>query len=263
MSQPNDFPEPQGFDDDVETIDDSMLHRGPVVDFEAKMSPAPPLTLALMAACIVVFCIQLTSGGLHNLDTLIHQGALVPERVAHGEWWRMISAAFLHGGPDHLIGNILMLFALGMACEHAFGLSQFLVLYLGSALSGSLLSMLGSKPSVGASGAIFGLAGALIVLFWRCRDRLHVRDRRIGIVLLLWAGYQLLLGFGFMGEVVDNRAHLGGLLGGMVLGLVLRPAVLESDRAAVDRNPLVMGATALAGLALLAALGPFLQHLTS
>jgi rhomboid protease GluP len=261
MSQPHEFPEPPGFDDEIETIDDSMLHRGAAVDFESKMNPAPPLTIVLIGACVLVFLIQLTSGGLHNLDTLIRQGALLSDRVAQGEWWRMISAAFLHGGPDHLIGNMLMLFALGMACEHAFGLSQFFVLYLGSALSGSALSLLGSKPSVGASGAIFGLAGALIVVLWRCRDRLHVRDHRIGIVLLIWAGYQLLLGFGLMGEVVDNRAHLGGLLGGMVLGLVLRPAVLESDRQSVDRSLPVASLTLLAGLVLAAALLPWLRSL--
>jgi membrane associated rhomboid family serine protease len=96
---------------------------------------------------------------------------------------------------------------------------------------------------VGASGAIFGLAGALIVLFWRYKGRLHLRDRRIGAVLAIWAVYQLALGF--LSPAIDNFAHLGGLLGGAVVGLLLRPAVLEG-RDKVAAQPLSWIGAALA-----------------
>ena len=261
MNQPHHFPSAPGFDDDVPMIDETMVDHGRAVDFERGMNAIPPLAIGLIATCVVVFVFQVLGGGLQNLPKLIEQGALERARVEQGEWWRLISAAFMHGGPDPLIGNMMMLFVLGMACEHAFGISQFLVLYLACALGGSLLSLMGDKPSVGASGAIFGLAGALIVLFWRTRGRLELRHRQIGVVLAIWAGYQLLLGFGLMGETVDNRAHLGGLITGMLCALILRPAVLETDRKVVEKHPLVRAALAAAVVAVLATAVPFAQHL--
>src|SRR5439155_11436932 len=83
-----------------------------------------------------------------------------------GEYWRLMSATLLHGSLDHLVGNAIALFILGMVCEHAFGRGQLVVLYVASGLTGSLASLMTSPgPSVGASGAIFGLQSAAIVLF--------------------------------------------------------------------------------------------------
>jgi rhomboid protease GluP len=255
--------EPAGFDDDdVLDIDDSMVHRGPAVDFEKGMSIRPSTSVLLIAACVIAFGFQFAKGGLFRLETMIDQGALEAGRVQEGEWWRTISAAFLHGGPDHLIGNMLMLFVLGMACEHAFGAGPFLMLYVASALGGSALSLaLGNKPSVGASGAIFGLAGGLIGFFLRNRSRIHLRDHRIAFVLAIWAGYQLLLGFGLLNETVDNRAHLGGLLAGLLIGFVLPPAPLADDRKAFERSPFSLGAFALALVVLAATAVEFVPRL--
>jgi len=101
-----------------------------------------------------------------------------------------MSATLLHGSLDHLDGNAIALFILGMVCEHAFGRGQLVVLYVASGLTGSLASLMTSPgPSVGASGAIFGLQSAAIVLFRTQRDRLLLRDRRVGFVLLIWAIY--------------------------------------------------------------------------
>jgi rhomboid protease GluP len=251
-------------DDDIPTIDASMEHAGPRVDFEAGLSPRPLGAILIIAACVVAFGFQVARGGLMDLDTLIAQGALESARVQAGEWWRTLSAAFLHGGVDHLVGNMIMLFVLGMACEHAFGASQFLLLYVASALGGSLASLaLTDKPSVGASGAIFGLAGALIALFARHKQRLHLRDARIGLVLALWAGYQLLLGFGLMNEFVDNGAHLGGLLAGALMGLVLTPTILAPDPEAAERSPRLRAAGAAALVLLAVAATSFLPRLFS
>ena len=123
-----------------------------------------------------------------------------------------------------MIGNIIMLYILGMACEHAFGKPRFLILYIAAGLTGACFSMAGHLPSVGASGAIFGLAGALIAVFTRHHERLHLRDHRIGLVLVFWAVYQLALGL--LNPAVDNRAHLGGLIGGAIAGWLLEPALL-------------------------------------
>lgn len=242
---PPDFQE-----DDVPVIGDAMLHHH-AVEFEAGMSAVPAVSLALIVSCVAAFCVQAARGGLTDLNTLRALGALDPALVERGEVWRLLSATFLHGEFDHVLGNVIMLYVLGLGCEHAFGRSQFLALYVASGLCGSLLSLTGGRVSVGASGAIFGLAGALVATLWRHRARLHVRDRRIGLLLAVWAAYQL-----FIGAVlpqVDNRAHLGGLLCGSVLGLVLRPAVLEGRDAVnarwTSRAGLVLAASALVGTA--------------
>ena len=138
----------------------------------------------------------------------------------------MLSATLLHGGLEHLVGNAVALFILGMLCEHAFGRSQFLVLYVLSGLAGSVVSLLTSAgPSVGASGALFGLQGAAIVLFRTHRDRLLIRDRRIGFVLLVWAIFTI--AGGIMNPLIDNGAHLGGALGGALIARRLPPVVLS------------------------------------
>jgi rhomboid protease GluP len=249
---------PAGFDDDaVPVIDDGMIDHA--VDFEAGMSPLPAVSLALMAACAAAFACQVAGGGLADVNRLSAMGALVPGLVRQGEVWRLLSATFLHGNFDHLLGNLLILYVLGIACEHGFGRPQFVLLYVASGVVGSLCSVLGGRVSVGASGAIFGLAGALVVLFWRHRDRLHVRDRRIGVVLAVWAGYQFLLGLFSPG--VDNLAHLGGLLGGAALGLVLRPAVLDGREAAW--NPLAVAGLFLSCAGLVATAIFFLPRLAS
>lgn len=109
------------------------------------MRSAPPLILVLIAA-----------------------GALAREEVLGGEYWRLVSAMFLHGGFGHLLGNCLVLYIVGMACEHALGLARTAVVYFASGAAGSLLSLAFREgPSVGASGAIFGVAAAVIVVLYR------------------------------------------------------------------------------------------------
>lgn len=203
---------------------DMLLARR--VDFERRMRRAPPATLALLAALVLVFVGEETRGVLESDGGIIAAGALVRARVAAGEYWRLVTATLLHGSVQHLLSNAIALLVLGMICEHAFGRGQFTLLYLGSALGGSLVSLATSPgPSVGASGAIFGLQGAAIVLFRRHRARLLLRDRRIGAVLLAWAAYTIVTGL--LTPLVDNGAHIGGALTGALLALRLRPVVLE------------------------------------
>jgi membrane associated rhomboid family serine protease len=238
---------PISIEDDLPTIDDTMIDVERV-DFERKMSGFPLLSISLMVLCIVAFAIQAARGGLEDIERLVGMGALDrPSVVEHGEVWRLVSATFMHGGFDHLISNLLMLFVLGMACEHGFGRPQFLFLYVTAGVVGSLTSLLGGRPSVGASGAIFGLAGALMVLFWKYQNRLHLRDHRIAWVLAFWAIYTI--GLGFFNPFVDNLAHIGGLLGGALVALLLRPAVLDG-RAEVAARPMTWLGLALAIAAL-------------
>jgi rhomboid protease GluP len=203
---------------------DMLLSRR--VDFERRMRRVPPLTLGIVGLLVVVFAFELAGGALDSRAAVVRAGALEVAAVGAGQWWRLVSATLLHGGLEHLVGNAVALFILGMVCEHAFGRAQYLALYLVSAVAGSLLSLLTSAgPSVGASGAIFGLQGAAIVLFRRHRERLLLRDRRIGAVLLVWALYAI--GSGLVSPYVDNGAHIGGAVGGALFARRLHPVVLE------------------------------------
>jgi len=219
------FLEPDVDEEEIPVIEASMLQ--PTVDFEAGMGWFPPVTSVLIAACIVVFGFEIATGALQNLNRLIEMGALEAAQVAKGEVWRLLSCEFLHGGADHLIGNMLMLYILGLACEHGFGRSQFLFLYVAAAVGASAVSLIDAKTSVGASGAIFGLAGALIALFRRQKHVLRVRDHRIGFVVGIWAIYTIAMGF--INPHIDNMAHMGGFIIGMLLGSCL-PSVLIHDR---------------------------------
>ena len=196
------------------------------IDFERGMSYAPPFTLGLLAFLTAVFAWQVVRGTLVDQETIIDAGALVRSRVLAGEWWRILTATALHDGARHLIGNGISLHILGMATEHAFGPKRFALIYLISGLGGSAVSMLvGPGPSVGASGAIFGVMGALIAYLIKHQDRFYVRDKRIGVVLLAWACWILMEGF--LTPFVDNGAHLGGLMVGLLTGLFTPSQLLE------------------------------------
>ena len=211
-------------------ITDDMLAAEPVhdtrIDFEQGMSYAPRATLMVIVALGAVFAWQIDAGALASRETIIAAGALVRDRVLQGEWWRLFSATTLHGNAEHIISNAVSLYILGMACEHGYGTRAMMITYLVSGLTGSLLSIAMSPgPSVGASGAIFGLMGAVIVLFKRHHAELLVRDKRIGVVVAVWALFTIFTGL--MNPMIDNAGHVGGLIGGMVTASLFRPRILE------------------------------------
>lgn len=210
-------------------ITPSMLvapaHRGSV-DFERGMSFAPKLTLLLIAVNVAIFIDELASGALRDRASIVAAGALVRDQVVSGQLWRLVSAMFLHGGVDHLVGNMIVLYIVGMACEHALGAVRLAAVYLAAGLSGGVVSLLARPgPSVGASGAIFGLAASVIVVLYRYRARYHLRDKRIGVVLAAWAGYQVLSGLAT--PYIDNFAHIGGITGGAASTLLFTPRLLR------------------------------------
>jgi len=212
-------------------ITPDMLAAGtePRLDFERGMRIAPPLILLLIGANVAVFGWEVASGALASRAGLTEAGALVRDRLLAGEWWRLVSATFLHAGWDHLIGNCLVLYVVGMACEHAFGFVGTGVVYLASGLTGSVLSAaMTPGPSVGASGAIFGVVGAVIVVLYRYQKRFYLRDKRIGFVLGAWSAYQIFTGM--LSPYIDNFAHVGGLVGGAGAALLLRPRLLSRQR---------------------------------
>lgn len=216
----------------LKMITPDMLAEDPFrltrVDFEKDMSAAPLFALALIVVNIAVFAWELSVGALSSREAVIAAGAVYGERVFAGENWRLATGMFLHAGFGHLIGNCLVLYVLGLASEQAWGRLRALQIYFFSGLGSSLLTaLMQPKPSVGASGAIFGLLGAAIVFFYRHSPGLHPRARRIGSALLGWGLFQLALGLS--SPIVDNWGHLGGLLTGAAFGAALPSRLFRED----------------------------------
>ena len=191
-------------------------------DFERGMSALPRLTLVLILANVLSFIHQVQAHGLKTEEAVIASGALARNAVViDGEIWRVWTAAFLHGSFAHLFGNMVVLYIVGMALEHAVGLFATLRVYALAATLASISSLLTNDgPSLGASGAIFGLVGALLVVLHRHKSVLALRDGRVLGVLGAWSGWMLLTGF--LSAQTDNAAHLGGLVTGALIGTTLK-----------------------------------------
>ena len=157
---------------EIVTISDDMLVEEKI-NFEHRMSYFPLISLTLILVNVIIFGWEISTDALSSKSSIIESGALYRENVLAGELWRLVTAMFLHGGLDHLIGNCLVLYILGIACEHAFGRSQMLAIYFIAGLSGAVLSVaVQPGPSVGASGAIFGVIGSVITFFYQYRNQL-------------------------------------------------------------------------------------------
>jgi rhomboid protease GluP len=197
----------------------------------------PIVTWALLAAVIVMFGVETVAGGSTDTDVLVRLGAKVPHLIAAGQYWRLFTSMFLHIGVAHILFNGYALFIIGTELERIFGAGRFLAIYVLSGLFGSLASY-AFVPSLaaGASGAIFGLIGALAAFFLLHRERLGKWGRaRLGNIAFLIV---INLFFGFTQAGIDNMAHLGGLVSGFGLGWALAPRYqLDlSSFQAVDRN---------------------------
>lgn len=139
-----------------------------------------------------------------------------------GQWWRLLSSVFMHGGLLHLVFNALVLANVGLLLEPLLGKAQLLVIYLLTGIAASLTSVVFSEGavSVGASGAIFGLYGFFLALLFSNLFRPEVRQAFLRGTLVFIA-INLVLGFTM--SMIDNAAHIGGLLSGAVLGIIWIP----------------------------------------
>jgi rhomboid protease GluP len=189
-----------------------------------SLSGAPVTVVLLLANFGIYAAFALSGGGFVNADPqlLIRWGSNFGPYTADGEWWRLLSAAFLHGGIVHLLVNMFTLFDVGSLCERVYGSRRYLVLYLLSGLLGSAASMWWnpSVNSVGASGALFGVLGAAFV---------YMLDRRNGVPVSEMKSHATSMGVfivygvvnGMIATGIDNAAHLGGLAAGALLGFAL------------------------------------------
>ncbi len=174
-----------------------------------------PATVGLFAICVAVFVLAERDGDTTKTDTLLAWGAAWRGQVWLGEWWRLISACFLHIGVGHLAWNLIAGFGWAEQAERRLGRARFLALYLVSGMVGAAASVLGhSVVSAGASGALFGCTGAQLAFDRADRGSwAEVIDHRVKDLMMIVVWF----GFGAVGNF-DNFAHAGGLLVGLSMG---------------------------------------------
>lgn len=216
-----------------------------------ERAPLGIVSTILIAVNVVVFLLEIATGSNWQAlsGRIYFDGALFGPAVAAGDWWRVITAAFLHAGPIHLLFNMLAVWWFGRPVEYILGPARFIGLYFASALAGSAGALLFSPttPTVGASGAIFGLLGAGLVLE---RKRVYV----FGGTALLFIAFNLILTFTISN--ISIGGHLGGLLGGMVCMLLL---LKIGYRVPINSRKGLEGVAALVGIGLVSILICYLR----
>jgi rhomboid protease GluP len=241
-------------------VQHEAAQRGEDIPFQ-RVEPAPwtrPLsssmgvTQAIFGMNVAVF-LAMTLSGVAMLDNpagqdLIRWGANYGPATLGGQWWRLLSCVFIHGGLLHIAFNMWCLWDLGRLAESIYGHWTFAAVYAITGVSASLGSLIWNPGilSVGASGAIFGIAGALIASFYLGEFSLP-RAAMSGMLrsVVLFVGYNL-----FFGAVIartDNAAHIGGLLMGLLLGALIAKAAPRQDDYPRRIAVLVVGISIVAG----------------
>lgn len=182
-------------------------------------------TATLLALIAVAFLVETALGGSTRQGVLLFLGA--NRWPLEGEYWRLLASMFLHIGLFHVLVNGWALYQLGALFEIWVGWKRMAAVYFASGILGSAASLWftlrpaeGPTLSAGASGAIFGILGALIGFLFRRRDRLTPQAKGLLFQLLFWAALNVFLGFTAAG--IDNSAHMGGFATGLVFGAFLQ-----------------------------------------
>lgn len=183
-----------------------------------KMQQAP-----VTAALVITFIVVWVATWFDMDHVIVLKFAKMNDKVRAGEVWRLFTASFLHDGTMHIWFNGMALASVGPAIERVYGKAQFLGAFLLGGAVGMAASVLFTpQPSVGASAGVFALLGVLLAYAVRQRRTLAPHTRRVLVIQVLFV-VGLNVALGVLAAFIDNAAHLGGLLGGFALGLVLRP----------------------------------------
>ncbi|WP_024615191.1 rhomboid family intramembrane serine protease [Clostridium sp. Ade.TY] len=188
---------------------------------KVKIFKEYPVTIILIAINVIVFIITaILSKNIIDINTLVlvECGAKVNYLINKGQIFRLLTAAFLHGGIVHILFNMYSLYIVGTVVEKIYGWKKYITIYILSALTSSLLSYILAPMtiSVGASGAIFGILGAF--LYFAIKERKHLQRGILGNII---AVIVLNLYIGFTSTSIDNLGHIGGFLGGFILSILL------------------------------------------
>ena len=231
MSSPRNTPAPAPAEAPIESMRPS---------FSEQISRFPG-TFGLIAFTLVIFAGQFLSNQLLGLDLVLEYGAKSKIAIVNGDIWRLATPMFVHVGLTHIFVNMYSLYAIGPAVERFFLTARFLIIYMLAGVGGVALSLaLSPFPSAGASGAIFGLLGALGTFLYLHRELFgklgQLQLRQIVLVAIL----NLALG---LAPGIDHWGHLGGLITGILLAWVIGPRyeIVWDDwgqSTYVDRQPL-------------------------
>lgn len=207
------------------------------LSFREKMKNAryrqaiPSVTIGIVAVNVLVYLILESQGDTRNGLFIAEHGGMYPTFLLYDhQWWRLLTAGFLHFGAAHLVNNMVILYCMGSRMERAAGHIRFLVIYMLSLLGGSLLSyavMLHTGEfavSAGASGAVFGIIGGVLWIVLLCKGRLEDITTRGILIMLLLSVY-----FGFSSSGVDNWCHIGGAVTGFVATAILYRRKRQKD----------------------------------
>ena len=201
-------------------------------DFKLRLEENKPYgTYLILSVCVAMFLWTTFSGGSTGLYTLLRFGANYGPLVKSGEWWRLTGSMFLHIGFVHLLVNMFTLLSIGSTLEKYFGTSRYMALYALAGIGGSLASAFTRNIlAAGASGAIFGLCGCAAYLGYRYSKEIPARLRKqLAGGMISCIGYNLL--YGFISSGIDNSAHIGGLIVGVIYALFISPPVIkEKDK---------------------------------
>ncbi len=185
------------------------------------------INIVIVAATVIVFFVMqmweksITQGEFYGNTTrfLLEHGALFGPSIRSGEWYRLLTHLFLHGDIWHLGNNMLILFCLGNALEHYVGKYSYAAIYFFSGILaglGSVVYNTDSTVSIGASGAVFGVVGAMAWLVLRNRGQLEGFTGSRMVLFVLMSIYA-----GFVDQGVDNAAHIAGLIAGFILAVLI------------------------------------------
>jgi rhomboid protease GluP len=232
--------------------EDSPIQRVETAPWMRRQSSSMAVTQAIFGINVAVF-VAMTLAGVSMLDNpsgqdLVRWGANFGPLTVSGQWWRLLTCVFIHGGLLHIAFNMWCLWDLGRLAESVYGHWTFAAVYLISGLAASLASVVWNPVilSVGASGAIFGIAGALIASFYLGEFSLP-RAAMTGMLrsVVLFVGYNL-----FFGAVIartDNAAHIGGLVMGLFLGALIAKVAPQHDAVGRRIAILLVGASLVVG----------------
>jgi len=230
-------------------------------DWDPRSAPATYLLLAINCAVYLWMVAHGVDPREPTENALLHYGANQTQLVLNGEWYRLLTATFVHVGLIHLATNMWCLWNLGMLGEPLVGPFGMVAVYMLTGIAGNLLSMASNVvlynwshellmlqiPGAGASGAVFGIAGILIVLLSNRRLPFPWSDlRQLRRRVIQFAAINLVIGLGTMfvnfGIRIDNMAHIGGFLSGLALGVPLVPRMTAGRERYLSRQKITFAA---------------------
>lgn len=189
------------------------------------------VNLCIIAVNLIIFFVAEIFGDTNDAMYMLKLGGAYTPYILDGEWYRLVTSIFLHFGIEHLFNNMLLLLFLGDMLEELVGKWRYLLIYFGGGLLGNILSMLvelyheDMAVSAGASGAVFAVIGGIFVVLLKTRETIQdISASRVLLVIVLSVYH------GFQSTGVDNIAHIGGALGGIILTTVLYQIRLKNRK---------------------------------